>query len=280
MTRPMAGRGRFLSALWTFIVRQPAVRRRRPGVDLLLGRRARSSPVSGAARRGRPGPSGPQDAVAGDPAGRGTGRRCRAGPPRSGRPGRAPSVSAAWGTGPGPRPRPRDRCRHSLTSFSKRPAKRETARGLDDVRRAGRARGTRLRASRPERAGAGGWPPAAPAVILLGRQVGVGVHPVRPGQDALEAVRAVAQGLARLGGDADRGLPGPDDDLPGARLDVRRPGPRRRPRCRPRPARTALRTDSHSALERVSLGLSEWMMLGSVVRQATTRTRSEISREK
>ncbi len=45
-------------------------------------------------------------------------------------------------------------------------------------------------------------------------------------------------------------------------------------------APTALRTASQRALERVSERLSEWMMLGSVVRQATTRTRSEISREK
>ncbi|MBP1770479.1 MAG: hypothetical protein H6P96_1097 [Candidatus Aminicenantes bacterium] len=45
-------------------------------------------------------------------------------------------------------------------------------------------------------------------------------------------------------------------------------------------ALTALRTASHLGLERVSAELSEWTMLGSLVRQATTRTRSEISREK
>jgi hypothetical protein len=84
--------------------------------------------------------------------------------------------------------------------------------------------------------------------------------------------------LARLRGHADRRLLRPDDDFLGAGLGVGLVAPDD-DRASSAVALTALRTESQRALERVSERLSEWMMFGSLVRQATTRTRSEISRE-
>ena len=77
--------------------------------------------------------------------------------------------------------------------------------------------------------------------------------------------------------DADRRLLRPDDDLLGARAWRPASGPQTTTTVSSSPAPRAFLMACHSALERVSLGLSEWMMLGRVVRQAMTRTRSEIS---
>ncbi len=99
------------------------------------------------------------------------------------------------------------------------PGQARHGQGLDDVRRKPEAPVPGL--AHPD--GDGDAPPD-PRQPLLGdpyrRQVRVRIHPVRPGQDALEAVGPVLEGLARLGRDAGGGLAGPDGDLLRPRLDV------------------------------------------------------------
>jgi len=78
----------------------------------------------------------------------------------------------------------------------------------------------------PDRRGQGGADALPPfGRDRLGRQVGVRIHAVRPGQDAFKAVGAVLEGLTGLRGDADGRLAGADENLPGAGLGIGRRAP-------------------------------------------------------